>query len=171
MTGRGRSLWAALLALCAVLLGPSAAFAHRMDVAMSVVEINPISQKLEVSHKLYAHDLEGALGAGSVSLTWFETKAAEQALLAYCAQHFSLATEDGQKIALNYIGLELLGDQIALYFDAPAYSAPNLRVHSTFLHERSDAQINYVNVRAHGQTLSAVFAAGDRPKLVAIAQR
>ncbi|MEN9855228.1 MAG: hypothetical protein RLZZ157_354, partial [Pseudomonadota bacterium] len=65
MTGRGRSLWAALLALCAVLLGPSAAFAHRMDVAMSVVEINPISQKLEVSHKLYAHDLEGALGAGS----------------------------------------------------------------------------------------------------------
>jgi hypothetical protein len=115
-----------------------------MDVAMSVVEINPISQRLEVSHKLYAHDLEGAL-------------------------HFSLATEDGQKIALNYIGLELLGDQIALYFDAPAYSAPNLRVHSTFLHERSDAQINYVNVRAQGQTVSAVFAAGDRPKLVAIA--
>jgi hypothetical protein len=168
MLSRRRLLWGAMGALGC--LSGANAMAHRMNVAMSVIEVNPNSKRLEITHSLYAHDLEGALGAGSVNLTWFETSQGEAALRAYCLAQFSIASSNGRAIALRFVGVELRGDLINIYFEGPRVQGNALLVQSSFLQEMSDSQINQVNVRAAGRTNSAIFQTGARAKQIVIPQ-
>jgi hypothetical protein len=139
-----------------------------MNVAMSLVEINPRTSRLEVTHTLYAHDLEGALLAGAVSLSWLESAAGQQALRAYCLQQFTLTNQAGRLIALSFVGAELRGDVINVYFDAPRYNGASVIVDSNLLQDVSDSQVNQVNVRARGKTVSATFAAGAAAVRIAL---
>lgn len=140
------------------------AHAHRMNSAMSLVEVSPTNGRLEVTHTLFAHDLEGALGAGSVDLKWFETPQGETALRTYCLQKFILIGPNNRQIALSFVGIELKGGVITVFFDAPRLRGRNLLIDSNFLQEMSDNQVNQVNVRANGRTISAVFQAGAEPR-------
>jgi hypothetical protein len=154
---------------CALLLVLSQpAFAHRMNAAMSLIEISPTNGRLEVTHSLFAHDLEGVLGAGSVRLDWFETPQGEAALRTYVERNFVLKAQNGRAIALTFIGIELRGDLINVYFDAPHYRGTRVTVDVNFLQEVSDTQVNQVNLRARGRTISAVFRAGAEPKTLVI---
>lgn len=139
-----------------------------MNAAMSLVEVSQSTGRLEVTHSLYAHDLEGVLGAGSVRLTWFETPQGEAALRAYCERNFTLKNQSGRSIALTFVGVELRGDLINVYYDAPRYRGRSVIVDANFLQEVSDSQINQVNLRANGTTISAVFRAGADAKTLSI---
>jgi hypothetical protein len=153
--------------LLALMLGNSA-WAHRMNTAISLVEVSPTSGRLQVTHSLSAHDLEGVLGAGSVSVTWFDTPAGGAALRAYCEQKFVLNGQNNRPIVLAFIGVELNGDLINVYFEAPRYRGATVTVDANFLQEVSESQVNRVNVRARGKTVSAVFLQGTEPKLMTI---
>jgi hypothetical protein len=147
--------------LCAV-LAPCNAQAHRMNTAISLIEVSPRSGRLEVTHTLFAHDLEGALLAGAVSISWLESDAGQQALRAYCLRQFTLTNQAGRPISLTFVGAELRGDVINVYFDAPRYRGTSVIVDSNLLQEISDAQVNQVNLRVNGKTVSATFNAGAR---------
>lgn len=149
-----------IMGLIAALAPQGQALAHRMNSAMSVIETSPTSGRLNITHSLFAHDLEGALGAGSVSMTWFETPQGQAALQAYCEERFDLQDHNGLAIPLSFVGLELRGDLINIYFEAPPLTGTSIQVAARFLHEVSDSQINQVNFRAQGTTLSAIFRAG-----------
>jgi hypothetical protein len=142
--------------------------AHRMNTAMSLIEVSPRSGRLEVTHTLYAHDMESVLGARSVNLAWFETSQAEEAIKAYCLAQFTITDQRGKPLRLNFIGVELRGDSIQVYFDAPRYRGSSVIIDSNFLQDVSDSQINRVNVRARGRTVSAVFEAGAAAKRIAM---
>jgi hypothetical protein len=148
----------------------SAALAHRMNSAMSLIEINPSSGKIEVTHTLFAHDLEGVLGAGSVSMNWFETAQGEAAIRTYCERKFVLNSQNGRPISLIFVGVELSGGQVNVYFEGRQPRGRTFTVDADFLQEVSDSQVNRVNLRAHGQTVSAVFRAGEAAKSLAIPQ-
>jgi hypothetical protein len=139
-----------------------------MDSALSLVEISPSNGHLEVTHTLFAHDLEGALGAGSVDLSWFEKPEGELALRSYCLEKFSLIAQNGRPIRLTFVGVELNGAAINVYFESPRPRGRQLTIDSNFLQERSDNQVNRVNLRANGVTISAVFMAGALPKRMTI---
>jgi hypothetical protein len=143
---------------------PTHAQAHRMNAAMSLVEISPTNGRLEVTHTLFAHDLEGALGAGSVDLTWFEKPQGQTALRTYCLSKFTLLAQNNRPIALSFVGVELNGAVINVYFEAPRPRGRDVTVDSNFLQDVSDTQVNQVNLRANGRTVSAVFQTGSAPK-------
>jgi hypothetical protein len=151
-----------------VVVCPSFAHAHRMNAAMSLIEVSPRNGRLEVTHTLFAHDLEGALLAGAVSLSWLESDVGQQALRAYCLRQFTLANQSGRPIALTFVGAELRNDVINIYFDAPRYRGETVIVDSNLLQDISDAQINQVNVRANGKTNSATFGAGAQAMRIAL---
>ena len=149
------------LILCWIgIASATSAMAHRMDAAMSLIEVNPRTGRLEVTHTLYAHDMEDALRAGAVPLSWFETRQGKNAIRDYCLAQFTLTDTQGVPIALTFVGVELRGDVINVFFDAPRYGGASIIIDSNFLHEASDSQINRVNVRAGGRTVSEVFEAG-----------
>jgi hypothetical protein len=155
-----RALLIASFAGVSALLAPAPASAHRMNVAMSLIEVSPRSGRLEITHTLYAHDLEGALLAGAVSLSWLESAQGQQALRAYCLRQFTLTNQAGRPLVLSFVGAELRGDVINIYFDAPRYAGTSVIVDSNLLQDISDSQVNQVNVRANGKTVSATFSAG-----------
>ena len=157
-----------LLLSMALILSPTKAMAHRMDAAMSLIEVNPRTSRLEVTHFLYAHDMEDALRAGAVSLSWFETPEGKDAIRDYSLAQFTLTDTQGVPIALTFVGVELRGDVINVFFDAPRYGGASIIIDSNFLQETSDSQINRVNLRAGGRTVSAVFEAGATAHRVAM---
>jgi hypothetical protein len=164
---------ASALLICSVagvcaLLAPATASAHRMNSAMSLIEVSPRTGRLEVTHTLFAHDLEGALLAGAVSMRWLESPAGEQALRAYCLRQFTLTNQAGRPIALTFVGAELRGDVINVYFEGPRYTGTSVLVDSNLLQDISDSQVNQVNVRAVGKTVSATFAAGAQAVRLAV---
>jgi hypothetical protein len=163
-----RAVLIAWLAGVGSLLAPAAASAHRMNVAMSLIEVSPRSGRLEITHTLFAHDLEGALLAGAVSLSWLESPQGQQALRAYCLRQFTLTNQSGRPLALSFVGAELRGDVINIYFDAPRYAGTSLIVDSNLLQDISDSQVNQVNVRAAGKTVSATFGAGAQAVRLAV---
>ena len=154
----GLGILAALAAWVALI--PRASDAHRMNAAMSLIEVSPRNGRLEVTHTLYAHDMEGVLRAGDVGLAWFETPEAETALKEYCLAQFLITDQRGRPLVLSFVGVELRGDIIQVYFDAPRFRGTSLIVDSNFLQDVSDTQVNQVNVRARGRTVSEVFEAG-----------
>jgi hypothetical protein len=157
---KAKASFLALLIGAGALILPISAHAHRMNAAMSVIEVSPRSGKLQITHTLYAHDLEGALLAGAVSLTWLESAQGQQALRAYCLGQFTLTNQSGRPLALTFVGAQLEGDIINVYFESPRYNGTSLIVDSNLLQDISDSQVNQVNVRANGKTVSASFAAG-----------
>lgn len=156
---RGKLIGLALLA-GACLLVPSFASAHRMNSAMSLIEISPTSGRLQVTHRLFAHDLEGALGAGSVDMAWFETPRGKAALRDYCLAQFVLRAPNNRSVPLTFVGIELNGATISVYFEGRRPRGHSLTIDSNFLQEMSESQVNQVNIRASGRTISAVFQAG-----------
>lgn len=147
---------------------PNPTHAHRLDAALSLVEVSQSNGRLEVTHTLYAHDLEGALQAGAVPLSWFETDVGQAALRAYCLREFVLSDARGRAIALTFVGIEVRAGIINVYFDAPHYRGTSIIVDSNFLQERSESQVNRVNVRARGETVTEVFPVGASPRRIIV---
>lgn len=146
-------------------LAATPALAHRMDAALSVVELQA-DGTVEVSHRLFAHDLEHALDPGPVGLRWFEMPAGQVALRDYVAARFVLNDARGRPVALRFVGAEVQGDLVWIYFEGRRPSGRFVTVDSDLLQDVSDRQTNQVNVRAGGRTRTAIFPPGAEAKRV-----
>lgn len=145
-----------LLALGALALaGPASA--HRMNTAVSVVEERPPGQ-LQITHRLYAHDLEHALDLPAVTADFFDSPEGQRLLGRYVEQRFVLARPDGRPVPLRYIGAETERDLVLVYFEGSLpRGLAGLRVDSDLLMDLNPDQANLVNVRAGGASLSLRF--------------
>jgi hypothetical protein len=150
----------------AACVGP--ALAHRMDAAISVLDIRPDGRTLQVTHRLYAHDLEHTLDLGPVGVGWFDTGDGQQALGAYARGAFVLRDGRGRDVPLRFIGAESSGDLVLIYFEGEVPSGRTLEVDSNLLVEFSDRQRNLVNLVRGSQTVSATFGAGDGARQLTI---
>lgn len=158
------------LAVLAAATGGGQALAHRMDAAISTLDIRPDGRTLQVTHRLYAHDLEHTLALGPVGVGWFDTSEGQRALGAYAARAFLLRDERGRDVALRFIGAETQGDLVFIYFEGTLPRGRELEVDSNLLVEFSDAQRNLVNLQRGSQTVSATFGVSDGPRRLTIPQ-
>jgi hypothetical protein len=142
-------------------LGVPQAFAHRMNAALSVIEVNRAGNTIDVTHRLYAHDLEHALDLGSAGIGYFESPAGKLALRDYTLAQFALSDERGRPLDLTFVGTEISGDLVFVYFSGRLPRGAALLVDSNLLQDFFESQINQVNLRVGGQTRSAVFPAGQ----------
>ncbi len=152
------------LGLLALVLASNPAAAHRLEAALSVVEVNPSSGTLEITHRLYAHDLEHALDLGAVGAGYFETPEGQAAIKAYCERQFFIGDGQGKAIAIQFVGAELSGDLLYVYFEAGRYRGSDLTLDSNLLQDFTEAQVNQINLRRAGKTVSARFQTGTPAK-------
>lgn len=148
--------------------GPASA--HRLDAALTLVELAPHGRSVQVTHRLYAHDLEHALDLGAIGMGWFDSEAGRRTIGLYAARRFGLQTDAGAPVVLDYVGAETEGDLLYVYFTGTLEPTPALTVTNRLLHDLSARQINLVNVRRNGQTRSASFPVGSGPVRIEIPQ-
>ena len=157
----------AIVALMLVLLLPITAIAHRMNSAYSVIEVEK-GGYIEITHRIFAHDLEHSFNLSDVGMDYFATKAGQDALRIYLERAFSISA-DGKPIALKYVGSEVDGDLVYSYFEAKIKpKTRNLLINSKILFEFQKDQNNYVNVHFEGNTKTLTFTEGSDDKAISL---
>lgn len=141
------------------------ASAHRGHDALSVVEIEPQTGRLLVTHRAAAHDVEPALSEIAPDAQQsLDDPAAREALEAYGARAFRIWDAGGAPVALTHVSTDLAGDRVTLvYAGRLAPPAKSLVVDSDLFEAQHPDQENQVNVRRGKVTKSARFVLGTGP--------
>jgi len=152
---------------CAFAVAP-AAFAHRSQSVLTVVNWNPDTSMLEVSHRMHAHDAEVGLaqstGDANAPAVDISVVGNQAKLMLYIEKHFALADAKGA-IKLEPLGAELESEAILVYQEAKlAAPPPELTINNQILRDVFDQQTNLVNVRMAQRTRTLIFTGKDGAK-------
>ena len=151
----------------ALAIAPSA-FAHRSQTVLTLVNWNAATSKLEVIHRMHAHDAEvgisqstGATGAPDVDITQVKNQAK---WVLYVEKHFSMKGPAGQ-ITLEPVGAELEADAIVIYMEAKLAAPPKeLTIDNQILRDVFEQQANIVNIKLVQRTRTLIFSDKDGAK-------
>lgn len=150
-----------LLLLCAAT--PRLATAHTFHTSLMSMEYNRQEQSLEISLKVYAHDLETILTRRSgKNVRLGKTPDAEQQTFAYLQNVINLKNGAGETKTLTWVGMEARADTVWLYFEAKmpeGLSGAQLRNRIFF--ELLQDQVNLVHLKDSGKKSDLVFKPGD----------
>jgi len=148
----------------ALALAPPA-LAHRSQSVLTTVTWNPTTSRLEVTHRMHAHDAEVGLALSTGVETIDIRQANNQAqLMHYVEKHFSLS-DGSAPIALSPLGAEIQSEAILLYREAKRAAPPaELVIEDQILCDVFDGQTNLVNVKLAQRTRTLIFIAKDGPK-------
>lgn len=151
-----RNLFLIFTFVFASYLGQSA-FAHRLNSAFTIIEINPNKSSAQITHKIYAHDLEHSLSLHDAPLSYFGTKEGQEIARKYVNNNFLLKYSDGGSVTQSFIGAELEGDILYVYFEAKLAKNKEILLDSNLLQDMSKNQINYVNIHYKGKVQTLIF--------------
>lgn len=145
-----------LIFFALLIFNPLTANAHKINSAMSIIDIDDDGQSIEITHKIYAHDLEHALDLGSVGLEFFHTKKGLKLVRDYINSRFIL--NDGiSKNNIKFIGCEIAGDILFVYYEATLQKGQIWEIDSNILQDVADGQTNYVNIHFKNQVQTLIF--------------
>lgn len=164
---RRRSLLGLGLALVAASAGP--ALAHKGHAGLSVVEIDPATGVVTVTHRFYAHDVEPTLGIlAPDAQPSLDDPAALGALEAHLGERFRVDV-DGVRVPLHRTDTRLAGDNVRVTFagERPVGPVAEVRIDADFFPDIYDDMEQQVNVRVAGVTRTAVFRHGDQARTLA----
>lgn len=146
-----------------LILASSNLSAHRMDSAMSVIDVAPNGDDIEITHRIFAHDLEHVFELTQTNMDYFESEDGAKLIREYIEGAFYIKTDpNGAKLPLRFIGVELAGDIVYVFFDAKINNAGSLTFDNNILEEYSQRQMNYLNLHFNGQTKSLIFSNGNQ---------
>lgn len=160
-----------MVLLCACLLGfSSRAGEHKFYVSTTSVEHNALTQNMEVTIRLFTHDLEDALGANdTVALRLGEpTEASVAGVLVrdYIRQHFRVWINQ-VPVQLSFVGRETEFDRTFCYFEfQPVQAVHTIEVENTLLFSRFPEQQNYVEFHFGGWKQSVLLTPREPRKVI-----
>ncbi len=142
------------------MLAPNFALAHRMNTALSVLEVNDSATHVEVSHKLYAHDLEDVFGLNTASLDYFESDFGMKQLDNYLRLNFVI-TSNGSPIDIKFVGTQVDFDVVYALYEFETKADNIYQIDSNVLFDFNRDQTNFVNIHYKGNVQSYSFKRGD----------
>lgn len=127
----------------------NSALAHQQQLAITSIEYNPRTEKLEIMHRFALHDAEHAVGeifkkhADIISSTETQSEFAQ-----YVVERFGLYMPDNQALLLELVGYEIEGKYFWVYqqTDKPN-QLDGLQVVHNALRDIWLAQTNTVNIK------------------------
>ena len=141
-----------------IVLMPFAASGHRMHAALSTLEENPRTRSVEITHRLFIHDVEQALkDLYGPEIDFSENQSINTVLHKYVSQNFAVFLPDGTPLSLQWVGAEIDGDFLWVYQEAPFFSPQESTIHNALLMDFSDAQVNTLNIAIGNITDTLVF--------------
>ena len=161
-----RRLAAVVAVTVLMLAGPAAA--HRGHAGLTVVEIEPATGAVAVTHRFYAHDVEPALTVLAPNeQPSLDDPEALAALEAHLGERFRIDV-DGARVALHRTGETLAGDNVRIDFAGEHAAGPvtEVRVDQDFFSDIYDDMEMQVNVRVGGVTRTVLFRPGVQAQVV-----
>ena len=150
-----------------------AAAAHKYYTSLAQVEYNVEEKTVEVTLRVFADDLELALGRRAGREVNLERKGeAERLVHPYLLDTFEIKNRDGEVKALKWVGMELRAGVAWIYVEAEmpeGLAGGSLRDHVLF--ELFEEQVNTVSVRYPGASADLVFVRGDGERPVSEPRR
>lgn len=160
-------------ALTAVLIAALAApaLAHRGHAGLTVIEIDPASGAVSVTHRFAAHDVEPALvSIAPEAQPSLDDPQAVADLEAHLGQRFRLDV-DGVAVPVAHTHTRLAGDNIRVDFagETSDHDVREVTIDLDFFPGVHDDQEQQVNVRVNGVTRTVVFRPGSSAQTVRFA--
>ena len=146
----------------------SPALAHRGHGGLTVIEIDPGSGAVSVSHRFAAHDVEPALPSiAPEAQPSLDDPRAVADLEAHLGARFRLAV-DGAPVPVSHAGTGLAGDNVRVEFagETADRAIEAVTVDLDFFPGVHDDQEQQVNVRLNGVTRTVVFRPGSDAQTV-----
>ena len=153
-------------ALIAALATPAAA--HRGHAGLTVIEIDPVSGAVSVTHRFAAHDVEPALPSiAPEAQPSLDDPRAVADLEAHLGARFRLSI-DGADVPVTHAGTALAADNIRVDFagETADRDIQAVTVDLDFFPGVHDDQEQQVNVRIDGVTRTVVFRPGSEAQTV-----
>lgn len=166
MISKALGLWIA----CAAALVTSSAAAHQQKSSISIIQLQPQSQTIEISHRFNIHDVEHALRQfGNTQPDVIGDARAQQEFSSYVEQHFLIRYDKDRPIQLDLVGFEIEGNTFWVYQEAPINSeVRQLDVANKALQEIWPKQTNLVNFEGFGELRSLRFVKQDQWQTIMI---
>lgn len=153
-------------ALIAALATP--AMAHRGHAGLTVIEIDPASGAVSVTHRFAAHDVEPALPSiAPEAQPSLDDPRAVADLEAHLGARFRVSI-DGTDVPVIHAGTDLAADNIRVDFagETADRDIQAVTVDLDFFPGVHDDQEQQVNVRVDGVTRTVVFRPGSEAQTV-----
>jgi hypothetical protein len=137
--------------------------AHQLQAALTTIEVNPHSERVEIVHRFYAHDAEHALDQVAGIRGDIRTdRALQEAFGRYVARRFSLTDADGSALEPELVGAEVDGDFLWVYQQLPGEDFERIaRIGHDSLQEVWPQQENRVNLRRDDGVRTLILRKGD----------
>ncbi|HYC97727.1 DUF6702 family protein [Brevundimonas sp.] len=146
----------------------SPALAHRGHGGLTVVEIDPASGAVHVTHRFAAHDVEPALPSiAPEAQPSLDDPRAVADLETHLGARFRMAI-DGAAVPVGHAGTALAGDHVRVEFGGETADGDveAVTIDLDFFPGVHDDQEQQVNVRVGGVTRTMVFRPGSEAQTV-----
>ena len=132
--------------------------AHRFYASFSQVNMQSEKGSIEITHRIFTHDIEDLLVRYQGDEAELSNDVIESFLKDYIIQAFALYDEQGERIPLTWIDIEVTLNDIFVYQEAPFLEGQNtIIVADRILMDLFDEQSNTVNVKLDGKVKSHTF--------------
>ena len=123
---------------------------HPLHLSISEIVLNPKTNNLEISHRIFVDDLEDDLKertGQSINLSKpHDPKLVQQLVGDYLKQHFRLQV-NGKTVQPHYLGFEVEEEAIWAYMEVPKVrQVSSVNVQNTIFFKRFTDQLNLINV-------------------------
>lgn len=156
-----------LFALLAILAAMQTQ-AHIEQTLLTTVTFNARTQRLEVIHQIYAHDVEHAFGNLVQAEGGLDSLPAQALVSVELGKTFKLWKANGEEIPLALVGAELEAEFFYIYQEAEIAGVPeSMRVEHAMLRNYWPDMRNYLNVDYGSSIKSLIFSNNDGVKTIA----
>ena len=162
----------ALLTFIILLFACQAVFAfsnkHKYHTSFTRIDYNKETKSLEVSIKVFAHDLLPTLNKRLGTKVDLEnTKNIDKILQDYLAEKFVFKTNTGEAIHFKWVGKELETEIIRFYIEIPFNGElENAEIKNTMFFETFARQVNLISIYYGDKKSDLAFKVGDKFKTI-----
>ncbi len=141
--------------------------AHLEQTLLTTIAFNPRTQRLEVIHQIYAHDVEHAFGNLIQAQGGLDSLPAQALVSVELGSTFKLWQANGEKIPLALVGAELEAEFFYIYQEAETSGVPqSMKIEHGMLRNYWPDMRNYLNVDYGSFIKSLIFSNNDGVKII-----
>jgi hypothetical protein len=132
--------------------------AHRFYASFTQIDMQSEKGVIEITHRIFTHDIEDLLRRYEGGNQELEVAIVEKFLQDYVMQAFAIYDEEGEKIPLTWIAIEITLNDIFVYQEAPMKTGQkSLQIADRILMDIFEDQSNTVNLKLDGRVKSHTF--------------
>jgi len=145
--------------------------AHRFFASFTQIDLRDNKQVIEVVHRLFTHDVEDFLRLKLGNLSGLTDAEIEPVLRAYVESGFALFDAGGNRLPLDWVGMEYEIDNVHIYQETPLPADPaQLMIINRLFLDLFDNQKNTVNVAWQGKIRTGIFVKGKEQQKISFTE-